>query len=163
MSDKDSRTAGIDRATLRTQAAAFSAAFGRRPRVLVARPATPDERDGAPVVAAAFADAGFDVDMGVAAQSASDITRAAVDNDVHALAVTVPPDGRQAAALVADLRAGLATLAADEILIVCRTSQAAGQADVLLAQGADVVLSPTDPPLEAAAAVLAMLSPTGGG
>ena len=95
----------------------FSSANGRRPRILVVKLGQDGHDRGAKVIATAFADMGFDVDIGPLFQTPEEAAMQAVENDVHILGVST-----QAAAhktLVPMLIAALKEQNAENILIVC--------------------------------------------
>jgi methylmalonyl-CoA mutase len=73
---------------LRREIAAFAEQEGRRPRVLIAKLGQDGHDRGAKVVASAFADLGFDVDIGPLFQTAEECARQAIENDVHAVGVS---------------------------------------------------------------------------
>jgi methylmalonyl-CoA mutase len=75
-------------ADLQGEIAAFAAEHGRRPRVMIAKLGQDGHDRGAKVVATAFADLGFDVDMGPLFQTAQECARHAIENDVHAVGVS---------------------------------------------------------------------------
>ncbi len=84
---------GWDR--LKTEIAEFAAQEGRRPRVLVAKLGQDGHDRGAKVVATAFADLGFDVDIGPLFQTAEECARQAIENDVHAVGVSTLAAGHK--------------------------------------------------------------------
>jgi methylmalonyl-CoA mutase len=73
---------------LKGEIAAFAEAEGRRPRVMIAKLGQDGHDRGAKVVASAFADLGFDVDIGPLFQTAEECARQAIENDVHAVGVS---------------------------------------------------------------------------
>ena len=73
---------------LKGEIAAFAEQQGRRPRVMIAKLGQDGHDRGAKVVATAFADLGFDVDMGPLFQTAEECARQAIENDVHAVGVS---------------------------------------------------------------------------
>jgi methylmalonyl-CoA mutase len=73
---------------LKGEIAAFAEAQGRRPRVMIAKLGQDGHDRGAKVVASAFADLGFDVDIGPLFQTAEECARQAIENDVHAVGVS---------------------------------------------------------------------------
>jgi methylmalonyl-CoA mutase len=75
-------------AKARRMAEEFSQAEGRRPRILVAKVGQDGHDRGAKVIATAFADLGFDVDVGPLFQTPREAARMAVENDVHALGIS---------------------------------------------------------------------------
>ena len=73
---------------LKAEIAAFAEQEGRRPRVMIAKLGQDGHDRGAKVVASAFADLGFDVDIGPLFQTAEECARQAIENDVHAVGVS---------------------------------------------------------------------------
>jgi methylmalonyl-CoA mutase len=80
---------------LKTEIAAFAEEEGRRPRVLIAKLGQDGHDRGAKVVASAFADLGFDVDIGPLFQTAEECARQAIENDVHAVGVSTLAAGHK--------------------------------------------------------------------
>jgi len=101
---------------VRQRTAAFEASEGRRPRVLIAKLGQDGHDRGQKVVATAFADLGFDVDVGPLFQTPSEAARQAVENDVHIVGVSSLAAGHLT--LVPELRRELAALGRDDILVV---------------------------------------------
>ena len=94
-------------ATLQSEIAAFGDEFGRRPRVMIAKLGQDGHDRGAKVVATAFADLGFDVDIGPLFQTPAECARQAIENDVHALGVSTLAAGHKTLvpAIIAELKA----------------------------------------------------------
>ncbi len=80
---------------LRGEIAAFGKAQGRRPRVMIAKLGQDGHDRGAKVVATAFADLGFDVDIGPLFQTPEECARQAIENDVHAVGVSTLAAGHK--------------------------------------------------------------------
>jgi methylmalonyl-CoA mutase len=80
---------------LKTEIAAFGEAQGRRPRVMIAKLGQDGHDRGAKVVATAFADLGFDVDIGPLFQTPEECARQAIENDVHAIGVSTLAAGHK--------------------------------------------------------------------
>src|SRR5664279_4119089 len=80
---------------LKTEIAQFAEDQGRRPRVMIAKLGQDGHDRGAKVVATAFADLGFDVDMGPLFQTAEECARQAIENDVHAVGVSTLAAGHK--------------------------------------------------------------------
>jgi methylmalonyl-CoA mutase len=99
----------------RTMASEFAAEEGRRPRILVAKMGQDGHDRGAKVIATAFADLGFDVDVGPLFQTPKEAARMAVENDVHVLGVSSLAGGHNT--LVPDVIAELKKLGRDDILV----------------------------------------------
>src|SRR5437868_10867882 len=97
-------------------AAQFAEAEGRRPRILVAKMGQDGHDRGQKVIATAFADLGFDVDIGPLFQTPEETAQAAVENDVHVIGASSLAAGHLT--LVPALRAALAALGRSVILIV---------------------------------------------
>ncbi|HUJ98676.1 MAG TPA: methylmalonyl-CoA mutase [Stellaceae bacterium] len=96
---------------------AFARAEGRRPRMLVVKLGQDGHDRGAKVIATAFADIGFDVDVGPLFQTPEEAARQAIENDVHVVGVSSQAAGHRT--LVPQLVAALRQQGADEILVVC--------------------------------------------
>ena len=100
----------------RTATAAFEEAEGRRPRILVAKMGQDGHDRGQKVIATAFADLGFDVDVGPLFQTPEEVARQAVEADVHIVGVSSLAAGHLT--LVPALREELAEQGRDDIMIV---------------------------------------------
>ena len=96
--------------------AAFEKAEGRRPRILVAKMGQDGHDRGSKVIATAFADIGFDVDIGPLFQTPREVARHAVENDVHVVGVSSLAAGHKT--LVPQLIDELRKLDRDDILVV---------------------------------------------
>ena len=101
--------------TLKGEIAAFADAAGRRPRVMIAKLGQDGHDRGAKVVATAFADLGFDVDMGPLFQTPEECARQAIENDVHAVGVSTLAAGHKT--LVPAIIAALRAQGADDIIV----------------------------------------------
>ena len=101
---------------VRTRTEAFLEREGRRPRILIAKMGQDGHDRGQKVIASAFADLGFDVDIGPLFQTPEETARAAVEADVHVIGASSLAAGHLT--LVPALRAALAALGRPEILIV---------------------------------------------
>ncbi|MGI9482931.1 MAG: methylmalonyl-CoA mutase, partial [Hyphomicrobiales bacterium] len=95
---------------------AFAEADGRRPRILVAKMGQDGHDRGQKVIATAFADIGFDVDIGPLFSTPGEVARQAVENDVHIIGVSSLAAGHLT--LVPELRAALADLERQDIMVV---------------------------------------------
>jgi methylmalonyl-CoA mutase len=91
---------------LQGEIAAFAEATGRRPRVMIAKLGQDGHDRGAKVVATAFADLGFDVDMGPLFQTPEECARQAIENDVHAVGISTLAAGHKTLvpAIIAELK-----------------------------------------------------------
>ena len=94
----------------------FEQAEGRRPRILVAKMGQDGHDRGQKVIATAFADLGFDVDIGPLFQTPAETARQAVENDVHIVGVSSLAAGHLT--LIPQLRDELAKLGREDIMIV---------------------------------------------
>jgi methylmalonyl-CoA mutase len=127
-------------AELRASVAAFAAEEGRRPRLLVAKIGQDGHDRGAKVVASAFADAGFDVDIGPLFATPEEVVRQAIENDVHVVGIS-------------SLAGGHLTL----VPPVVEGLRAAGAAEKIVVAGG--VIPPQDYPALADAGVAAVFGP----
>ena len=100
---------------LKAEIDAFAQAQGRRPRVMIAKLGQDGHDRGAKVVATAFADLGFDVDIGPLFQTAEECARQAIENDVHAVGVSTLAAGHKT--LVPAIIESLKAQGADDIVV----------------------------------------------
>lgn len=100
---------------LKGEIAAFAADHGRRPRVLIAKLGQDGHDRGAKVVATAFADLGYDVDLGPLFQTPEECARQAIENDVHAVGVSTLAAGHKT--LVPEIIAELRRQGSDDIVV----------------------------------------------
>ena len=100
---------------LKKEIADFADAQGRRPRVMISKLGQDGHDRGAKVVATAFADLGFDVDMGPLFQTPEECARQAIENDVHAVGVSTLAAGHKT--LVPAIIAELKKQGADDIIV----------------------------------------------
>ncbi|MDD3935924.1 methylmalonyl-CoA mutase [Rhodoferax sp.] len=100
---------------LKAEIEEFAAAQGRRPRVMISKLGQDGHDRGAKVVATAFADLGFDVDMGPLFQTPEECARQAIENDVHAVGVSTLAAGHKT--LVPAIIAELRKQGADDIIV----------------------------------------------
>ncbi|MDM0116972.1 methylmalonyl-CoA mutase [Variovorax sp. J22R133] len=101
--------------TLQHEIAAFAEEQGRRPRVMISKLGQDGHDRGAKVVATAFADLGFDVDMGPLFQTPEECARQAIENDVHAVGVSTLAAGHKT--LVPAIIEELRKQGADDIIV----------------------------------------------
>ncbi|WP_235608869.1 methylmalonyl-CoA mutase family protein, partial [Frankia casuarinae] len=140
----------------REAAAAFERAEGRRPRILVAKMGQDGHDRGQKVIATAFADLGFDVDVGPLFQTPAEVARQAVEADVQIIGVNSLAAGHLT--LVPALREELAALDRPDILIVVGGVIPPGDFDELRAAGAAAIFPPGTVIADAALDLLATLS-----
>ncbi len=100
---------------LKREIDAFAEEHGRRPRVMVAKLGQDGHDRGAKVVATAYADLGFDVDMGPLFQTPEECARQAIENDVHAVGISTLAAGHKT--LVPAIIAELEKQGADDIIV----------------------------------------------
>ena len=100
---------------LKAEIAQFAEEHGRRPRVMIAKLGQDGHDRGAKVVATAFADLGFDVDMGPLFQTADECARQAIENDAHAVGVSTLAAGHKT--LVPAIIESLKAQGADDIIV----------------------------------------------
>ncbi|HEX4383912.1 MAG TPA: methylmalonyl-CoA mutase family protein, partial [Myxococcales bacterium] len=101
---------------VRARTKAFADREGRRPRLLVAKMGQDGHDRGQKVIASAFADLGFDVDIGPLFQTPEETARAAIENDVHVIGASSLAAGHLT--LVPALRKALADLGRSDILVI---------------------------------------------
>nr|WP_312924187.1 methylmalonyl-CoA mutase [Thermocatellispora tengchongensis] len=126
--------------SVREACAAFERAEGRRPRILVAKIGQDGHDRGQKVIATAFADLGFDVDVGPLFQTPAEVARQAVEADVHIVGVSSLAAGHLT--LVPALREALAEAGRDDIMIVVGGVIPPGDFDELRAAGASAIFPP---------------------
>jgi methylmalonyl-CoA mutase len=130
----------------------FAAAHGRRPRMLVAKMGQDGHDRGAKVIATAFADLGFDVEVGPLFQTPAEVARDAVDGDVHVVGVSTHAAGHKT--LVPQLIAELRERGADDVVVVCGGVVPAQDYPFLRDAGVAAVFGPGTNIPDAAAEVL---------
>jgi methylmalonyl-CoA mutase len=118
----------------------FAEADGRRPRILVAKMGQDGHDRGQKVIATAFADIGFDVDVGSLFSTPDEVARQAADNDVHVVGVSSLAAGHLT--LVPALRDALAQAGRPDIMIVVGGVIPPGDFDELYAAGATAIFPP---------------------
>jgi methylmalonyl-CoA mutase len=131
-------TAGIER--VRAAAAEFERAEGRRPRILVAKMGQDGHDRGQKVIASAFADLGFDVDVGALFQTPDEVARQAIEADVHIVGVSSLAAGHLT--LVPALKKALAAAGRDDIMVVVGGVIPPQDYDELRAAGAAAIFAP---------------------
>jgi methylmalonyl-CoA mutase len=140
---------------LREAVEAFAAAEGRRPRILVAKMGQDGHDRGQKVIATAFADLGFDVDIGPLFATPEEVARQAVENDVHVVGVSSLAAGHMT--LVPQLRDALAVLGRPDILVSVGGVIPPDDVPLLKEMGAAAVFLPGTVIAEAATDLLASL------
>ncbi|MFZ2869311.1 methylmalonyl-CoA mutase [Zavarzinia sp.] len=145
---------GFDR--IRNEVAAFAREEGRRPRMLVAKMGQDGHDRGAKVIATAFADIGFDVDVGSLFQTPAEVARDAVENDVHVVGVSSQAAGHKT--LVPELIAELKKAGADDVLVVCGGVIPAQDYDFLYKAGVAAIYGPGTNIPSAAAEIMSIIA-----
>ena len=125
---------------LKADIEAFIAEEGRRPRVMIAKLGQDGHDRGAKVVASAFADLGFDIDIGPLFQTPEEAARHAVENDVHAIGVSSLAAGHKT--LLPELVKSLKAQGADDIIVFAGGVIPAQDYDYLYNAGAKAIFGP---------------------
>jgi methylmalonyl-CoA mutase len=152
--DEVGKSQNLDKA--RELVEAFSEAEGRRPRILVAKMGQDGHDRGQKVIATAFADIGFDVDVGPLFSTPGEVARQAVEADVHVVGVSSLAAGHLS--LVPALRAELAELDRADIMVVVGGVIPPQDYDELRAAGAAAIFGPGTVIADAAIDLLQQLS-----
>jgi methylmalonyl-CoA mutase len=147
-------TGAVER--VRVAVEAFEAAEGRRPRLLVAKIGQDGHDRGQKVIASAFADLGFDVDIGPLFATPGEAARQAVENDVHILGVSSLAAAHLT--LVPELKKELAAQGRDDIMIVVGGVVPPQDYDALMKAGCEAIFPPGTVIAEAAEKLLKTLN-----
>jgi methylmalonyl-CoA mutase len=142
-------------AEVRQMVEAFARQEGRRPRILIAKMGQDGHDRGQKVIATAFADLGFDVDIGPLFQTPAEAARQAVENDVHIVGASSLAAGHLT--LVPELRAELERLGRPDIMIVVGGVVPPQDYEALKQAGAEAIFPPGTVIADAAAELLAKL------
>ncbi|MCD5418109.1 methylmalonyl-CoA mutase [Rhodococcus pyridinivorans] len=134
----------------------FAEEEGRRPRILVAKMGQDGHDRGQKVIATAFADLGFDVDVGPLFQTPEEVAQQAADNDVHVVGVSSLAAGHLT--LVPALKQALAEVGREDIMIVVGGVIPPGDFDELYAAGAAAIFPPGTVIADAATGLLTKLA-----
>ena len=135
---------------------AFEEADGRRPRILVAKIGQDGHDRGQKVIATAFADLGFDVDIGPLFQTPEEVARQAVENDVHIVGVSSLAASHLTS--MPALKMALSEQGRDDVMIVVGGVIPPQDIDELLAAGASAIFPPGTVIAEAAQSLLEQLN-----
>ena len=138
----------------------FAEADGRRPRILIAKMGQDGHDRGQKVIATAFADIGFDVDVGSLFSTPEEVARQAADNDVHVVGVSSLAAGHLT--LVPALRDALAEVGRSDIMIVVGGVIPPGDFDELYDAGATAIFPPGTVIADAAIGLLQKLAERSG-
>ncbi|MFM9425350.1 methylmalonyl-CoA mutase [Variovorax sp. GrIS 2.14] len=128
---------------LQNEIALFAEEQGRRPRVMISKLGQDGHDRGAKVVATAFADLGFDVDMGPLFQTPEECARQAIENDVHAVGVSTLAAGHKT--LVPAIIAELKKQGADDIIVFVGGVIPRGDYEMLYEAGVKGIYGPGTP------------------
>jgi methylmalonyl-CoA mutase len=140
---------------IRKEVEAFATEEGRRPRILVAKLGQDGHDRGAKVIATAFADLGFDVDIGPLFQTPEEAAREAIENDVHVVGISSQAAGHKT--LVPQLIEALRAQGADEIVVVVGGVIPASDYAFLHDAGVAAVFGPGSNIPHAASEILALI------
>ncbi len=144
-----------DFAEIQKDVEAFAEAEGRRPRMLVVKMGQDGHDRGAKVIATAFADIGFDVDVGPLFQTPEEAAQDAVDNDVHVVGISSQAAGHRT--LAPKLVAALKAQGAEDILVICGGVIPQQDYDFLRAAGVKAIFGPGTNIPEAARDILRLV------
>jgi methylmalonyl-CoA mutase len=133
----------------------FARSEGRRPRMLVCKLGQDGHDRGARVIATAFADIGFDVDIGPLFQTPEEAVREAIENDVHVIGISSQAAGHKT--LVPQVIEGLKREGAEEIIVICGGVIPPQDYDEMLGLGVAAVYGPGTNILLAAHEVLGLI------
>ncbi|MGB8147460.1 MAG: methylmalonyl-CoA mutase [Azonexus sp.] len=125
---------------IKADIARFADEEGRRPRIMIAKLGQDGHDRGAKVVATAFADLGFDIDMGPLFQTPEEAARQAIENDVHAIGVSSLAAGHKT--LLPELVKSLQAQGADDIIVFAGGVIPAQDYDYLYNAGARAIFGP---------------------
>ena len=142
-------------AAIKAEVEAFAEAEGRRPRMLVVKMGQDGHDRGAKVIATAFADIGFDVDVGPLFQTPEEAAQDAIDNDVHVVGISSQAAGHKT--LAPRLVQALRDAGAGEILVVCGGVIPQQDYAFLKAAGVRAIFGPGTNIPEAAREILALI------
>ena len=140
---------------IRKEVESFATEEGRRPRILVAKLGQDGHDRGAKVIATAFADLGFDVDIGPLFQTPEEAAREAIENDVHVVGISSQAAGHKT--LVPQLIEALRAQGANEIVVVVGGVIPASDYEFLHDAGVAAVFGPGSNIPRAAAEILTLI------
>jgi methylmalonyl-CoA mutase len=143
-------------AAIQASVSAFAERAGRRPRMLVAKMGQDGHDRGAKVIATAFADIGFDVDISPMFQTPEEAARMAIENDVHVVGVSSQAAGHKT--LVPQLIAALRKEGGGDIKVICGGVIPPQDYQELFDAGVAAIYGPGTNIPKAAAEVIALLS-----
>jgi len=141
-----------DWSILKTEIKKFIEDNGRRPRMIVAKMGQDGHDRGAKVIASAFADVGFDIDLAPLFSTPQEVAKQAVENDVHVVGVSSQAAGHKT--LIPELMTELKKLNAEDIIVVCGGVIPKQDYDFLEKAGVKGIFGPGTPIQKSAAEVL---------
>jgi methylmalonyl-CoA mutase len=144
-----------DFAAIQADVEAFAETEGRRPRMLVVKMGQDGHDRGAKVIATAFADIGFDVDVGPLFQTPDEAAQDAIDNDVHVIGISSQAAGHKT--LAPQLVQALAAKGAGDILVICGGVIPQQDYQFLFDNGVKAIFGPGTNIPEAARKILALI------
>ena len=140
---------------IRHDVEAFAEAEGRRPRMLVVKMGQDGHDRGAKVIATAFADIGFDVDVGPLFQTPAEAAQDAIDNDVHVVGISSQAAGHRT--LAPQLVEALRAQGAEDIIVICGGVIPQQDHEFLHGKGVKAIFGPGTNIPEAAASILHLI------
>ena len=143
-------------AALQQRIKEFAVRAGRRPRMLVVKLGQDGHDRGARTIATAFADMGFDVDIGPLFQTPDEAVKQAIENDVHIIGISSQAAGHST--LVPAVMQSLKAAGSDEIRVICGGVIPASDYELLYQAGVAAIFGPGTSIPEAAISVLELLS-----
>ncbi len=132
---------------LREDVARFAQENGRQPRILLAKLGQDGHDRGIKIIATAFADAGFDVDLAPLFLTPAEAAKQAVENDVHVVGISSLAAGHKT--LIPDLIQELKSYQADDIKVICGGILPPADHQFLMDQGVSALFTPGTPLVEA--------------
>ena len=144
-----------DFAAIQKDVEAFAEEEGRRPRMLVVKMGQDGHDRGAKVIATAFADIGFDVDVGPLFQTPEEAARDAVDNDVHVVGISSQAAGHKT--LAPKLVEALKEAGAEDVVVICGGVIPQQDYEFLYANGVKAIFGPGTNIPEAAQDILRLV------
>ena len=142
-------------AAIQQDVESFANEHGRRPRMLVVKMGQDGHDRGAKVIATAFADIGFDVDVGPLFQTPEEAAQDAIDNDVHIVGISSQAAGHKT--LAPKLIEALREKSADDIIVICGGVIPQQDYEFLKSAGVKAIFGPGTNIPEAAAEILALV------
>lgn len=142
-------------ARIQAEVDSFAEEEGRRPRILVVKMGQDGHDRGAKVIATAFADIGFDVDVGPLFQTPDEAAQDAVDNDVHVVGISSQAAGHKT--LAPRMIEALKAKGAEDIIVICGGVIPQQDYDFLREAGVKAIFGPGTNIPEAASEVLSLI------